>query len=273
MDLNELEGKGIAKPKKVEKPKEIEQPHKEPEPQIVNERSPMLATGRRYDDWMIILKLSVVLALLVGMILGGVGGFFVGKVIYQGTSVGTLPENSNGTNDSANSIYSQFDYETMYINKKQNITIESFYSDDEERFFAMQLLGEKLPELTYITSEYVEKKVSDLGNGRYIIELVEPDCAFCNKMISVVDNYRETENAMQILTLSIKDGNIDAFNTKGENAFHLVNKDTETDDFVGMIVWVPTFLYVENGEIKHVTFGLMDDAEAINKNIDIAFNQ
>lgn len=273
MDINELEGKGINKPKKIETPKEVER-KREPEPQIINDRSPMLATGRRYDDWILILKLSVVLAVLVGMIIGGVGGFFIGKAIYQGTgAVGTLPENNNNTENPTDSIYSQFEYETMYINKKQNITIESFYADDEERFFAMQLLGEKLPELTYITSDNVEKKVADLGNGRYIIELVEPDCAFCNKMITVVDGYRETENALNILTLSIKDGDISAFNAKGENAFHLINKDTETNDFVGMIVWVPTFLYVENGEIKHVTFGLMDDAAAINKNIDIAFNQ
>ena len=65
--------------------------------------------------------------------------------------------------------------------------------------------------------------------------------------------------------MSIKDGDISAFNTKGENAFHLVNKDDSTNNLLELIVWVPTFLYVEKGKIQLVTFRLMDDAEEINK--------
>ena len=270
MDLNELENKNIVKEKK---------PNSKPSNSViasecVSEKSQQSVSQRRHDDWMLILKLSVILGVLVGILLGGVGGFFIGKAIYQDKTIntGNNTTNNSGTSNQ-DSIYSQFDYASMWINKNKGVSIESFYADDEERFFAMQLIGQKLPELKYLDSSEAERSIKDLGDGKYILEIVEPDCAYCNKMISIVDTYRETENSLKVLTLSIKDGDLAAFNTKGENAYHLVNKDDKTNDLVELIVWVPTFLYVENGEVKHVTFGLMDDAEEINKNIDIAFNQ
>lgn len=268
MDLNELENKNIVKEKKADSAKQLDSNT----PRITNEHKETGFVGRRYEDWMLILKLSVILGVLVGILLGGIGGFFIGKTIYQNkVAAGTVNNATNNNNEDP--LYSQFDYASMWINKNKGVSIESFYADDEERFFAMQLLGLKLPELKYLDSTEAEKSIKDLGDGKYIIEFVEPDCAYCNKMITVVDDYRKTENALNILTLSIKDGDITAFNKEGENAFHLINKDEITNDLVELIVWVPTFLYVENGEVKHVTFGLMDNAEEVNKNIDIAFNQ
>ena len=268
MDLNELENKSIVKEKKPEQPKQ-----QEASVRVTNDYKSNETTGRRYEDWMLILKLSVILGVLVGILLGGVSGFFIGKAIYQNKVINAGSVNTGTNTDDQNSIYSQFDYASMWINKNKGVSIESFYADDEERFFAMQLIGAKIPELKYLKADESEQNIKDLGEGRYIIEFVEPDCAFCNKMITVVDDYRKTENALTVLTLSIKDGDITAFNKEGENAFHLINKDDVTNDLVELIVWVPTFLYVENGEVKHVTFGLMDNAEEINKNIDIAFNQ
>ncbi len=269
MDLNELENKNISKEKKSEQPKQADLSASH----VTNDRKDSGFTSRRYEDWMLILKLSVILGVLVGILLGGVSGFFIGKAIYQNKVVDAGSVNTGNNNNNNNDLYSQFDYASMWINKNKGVSIESFYADDEERFFAMQLLGLKLPELKYLNAEESETSIKDLGEGRYIIEFVEPDCAYCNKMITVVDGYRKTENALNVLTLSIKDGDISAFNKEGNNAFHLINKDEITNDLVELIVWVPTFLYVENGEVKHVTFGLMDNAEEINKNIDIAFNQ
>ncbi len=181
-------------------------------------------------------------------------------------------KSENNEIDEHNSIYSQFDYASMWINKNKGVSIESFYADDEERFFAMQLIGTVLPKLKYLDSDEHENTINNVFASKYIIWFIEPDGAYCNKMITIVDAYRETENALPVIGLSIKDGDITAFNKEGENAFHLVNKDDVTNDLVELIVWVPTFLYVENGKVQLVTFGLMDDAKEINKNIDIAFN-
>ena len=66
---------------------------------------------------------------------------------------------------------------------------------------------------------------------------------------------------------------ITAFNKKGENTYMLINKDSETDSLMDLVVWVPTILYVEKGEVKLVTFGLLENAQEIQTNADIAFNR
>lgn len=262
MNVNELENKDLVSEKPESKPKEPKQPKQQPETQTI-----MLT--RSLADWNTILRLSVILALLVGIVLGSVAGFFIGKGIYQGT--GTTQQQQQGTEDE-DSIYSQYDYTKFVINAEKNVTIESFYADDEERFFAMQLIGEKIPDFKYLNAAEEELKVSSLGKDKYIIEFLEPDCAFCNATIEVMDEYRKTENAMDVIGLSIKDGDISKFNKDGETTFMLVNKDSETSEIVDLVMWVPTFLYIENGEIVLVTFGKINSVEDFQKNIDIAFN-
>lgn len=261
MNVNELESKDLVNDKPEAKAKEPKQPKQSSENQSI-----MLT--RSLADWNTILRLSVVLALLVGIVLGSVVGFFVGKGIYQGT--GTTEQTQ--PNEDEDSIYSQYDYTKFVINAEKNVTIESFYADDEERFFAMQLIGEKIPDFKYLNAAEEEFKISELGKDKYIIEFLEPDCAFCNATIEVMDSYRKTENAMDVVGLSIKDGDISKFNKDGETTFMLVNKDADTKEIVDLVMWVPTFLYIENGEIVLVTFGKINSVEDFQKNIDIAFN-
>ena len=52
-------------------------------------------------------------------------------------------KSENNEIDENNSIYSQFDYSQFVINQEKNITIQNFYNDDEERFYAMQLIGKE----------------------------------------------------------------------------------------------------------------------------------
>lgn len=261
MNVNELESKDLVNDKPEAKEKEPKQPKQSAENQSI-----MLT--RSLADWNTILRLSVVLALLVGLVLGSVVGFFVGKGIYQGT--GTTEQTQ--PNENEDSIYSKYDYTKFVINAEKNVTIESFYADDEERFFAMQLIGEKIPDFKYLNTAEEELKISELGKDKYIIEFLEPDCAFCNATIEVMDSYRKTENAMDVVGLSIKDGDISKFNKDGETTFMLVNKDADTKEIVDLVMWVPTFLYIESGEIVLVTFGKINSVEDFQKNIDIAFN-
>ena len=268
MDLEELEVKGV-KPEKS-KPKEAKNNEVQPTEQVANvltQTQPIVIT-RTATDWRLILKLSIVLSLLIGFLLGSVGGFFIGKSIYQNTSTQT----NDGGSGQQESIYSQYDYTQFVINADKNITIQSFYNDDEERFFAMQLIGAKLPELKYLNSANEELSLTDLGDGKYILEFLEPDCAYCNKMITTVDAYRAIEGSLNVIGLSIKEGDISNFNKQGEHTFKLINKDEKTDDLVELIVWVPTFMYIENGTIKLVTFGNMKNVEEFQKNVEIAFN-
>lgn len=270
MDLNELEYK---ENDKKECSKAIESNDSNEAPTIKLQETKPLDTVpyvRSRTDWMLILKLTAALAAVIGILVGLVAGFFVGKLVYENKNSQSVIEGDDSTEEP---IYDQFDYSKIVINESQNVTVESFYTDNQERFYAMQLIGSKVPELKYLDAEDKELSIKDLGEERYIIEFLEPNCAYCNKMITTVDAYRETENAYKLIGLSIKSGDISKFNTKGENTYMLINKDSETDSLIDLVVWVPTFLYVENGEIKLVSFGLLDNAEELQKNADIAFNR
>jgi hypothetical protein len=230
------------------------------EPSVVNERS--------RADWLLILNLTAALSVVIGILVGLICGFFVGKLVYEGRSQTEQTDNNEET-----SMYDQFDYSKIVINEEQNITIQSFYDDNQERFYAMQLIGTKIPELKYLNSEEQEMSIKDLGEDRYIIEFIEPNCAYCNKMITIMDAYRQMENSYKLIGLSIKSGDITKFNEQSENTYMLINKDADTDNLVDLVVWVPTILYVEKGEIKLVTFGLLENAEEVQKNANIAFNR
>lgn len=264
MDFNELENKELnTTPKQKAEPK---QP-KEQEVAIPPQQAYQLMS-RSPQDWKLILKLSVILALLGGLFVGSIIGFFTGKAIFQQTVV--TQQQQQDTEGTENSIFSQFDYSKIVINEDKNVTVENFYTDDEERFYAMQLIGQSIPDLSYTDTEENTFNIKDLDDDQYIIEFIEPDCTFCNGMISLVDEYRAKENSINVIGLSIKEGDISAFNKEGETSFMIVNDDEskKIDDY---IAWVPTFMYVENGTIKLVYFGRMD-METFEKNIDIAFN-
>lgn len=223
---------------------------------------------RSTRDWMLITKLIAALSVCVGLILGLIAGFIVGRA----TSTTPSTEGEGSTNE-GNSIYSQYDYSQFVINGEKGITIENFYSDDEERYYAMALIGSKIPTIKYLNAAGEELTTESLGNGRYIIEFLEPDCSFCQSMIDVMDEYRQTENSVPVIGLSIKNGDLsNTFNKKEENSFILVNKDTATDTLVNQIAWIPTFLYIENNEIKLVSFGVLT-ADEITENISIAFTE
>ena len=266
MDLKELENRNI-ETREQKQPSKKEPSKKEPN-SIPNNFNNNHGTSRSNNDWMLILKLSVVLALLVGLFIGSVAGFFIGKSMFQGTQT-TEPNDQTSTEDD---IFSQFDYSKIVINADKNITVDNFYEDNEEKFYAMQVIGTKLPELTYTDSSDNSYSTKDLGDGKYILEFIEPDCAFCNGMIETVDEYRAKENSINVIGLSIKSGDISAFNKVSETSFMLSNKDDEaTKSLVDFVVWVPTFMYIEDGTIKLISYGRMD-AEEFEKNIDIAFN-
>lgn len=265
MNLDELENRGLKSNKKESKPHEAEQETVELETtDNVQESSESPVVERTASQWKTILKLSVILSLLIGLLLGSIFGVLLGKSLF-------LKECPQNTDDGKESIYSQYDYTQFVINAEKNITIDNFYNNDEEKFYAMQIIGKTVPDLKYLDGEN-EVQISSLGKDRYIIEFVEPDCAFCNKMIDTVDGYRATENALDVIGLSIKAGDLSNFNKTATHTFHIINKDEDTNNLVKLIAWVPTFIYVENGTIQLVTFGNMKGVEDFQTNVDIAFN-
>lgn len=270
MNLNELEYKGPKKPVTEIVADDVNDTDMQQEVVKTNPVEDM-STGRSRADWILILKLVAALSVVIGILVGMVPGFFVGKLVYEGKTV----QNSDGggSNTGETSIYDQFDYSKIVINASKNVTVESFYEDNEERFYAMQIIGTEMPELKYLDAADKELSIKDLGEERYIIEFIEPNCAYCNKMIDIIDAYRATDNAYNLLGMSIKSGDISKFNKNGEHTYMLINKDDKTDALVDLVVWVPTIIYVEKGEIKLVTFGLLDSAADIQKNADIAFNR
>ena len=261
MDLNELEFRKL--PPDELKPKEeltVEESNGE-DGMESEDRAPKSSK----ISYKTLFKLSIVLALLVGLLVGLIGGIYLGRFVYK------CPTDGNGGTTADDSIFSQFDYSSMIIDVEKNITIENFYDDNEERYYAMQWIGMELPELEYVNSKGETVKLADLGQGKYIIEFMEPTCTFCNGMIDMVDQYRETEGAVPVIGLSIKDGDLSNFNKNNENTFTLVNKTVTTKQLVSMIVWVPMFVFVEDGRVKLVSFGNMEGVETMQEYVDLAF--
>ena len=134
MDLKELENRNIEKQEpKQTTPKEPKQIKNSSTNQSYN-------SSRSNNDWMLILRLSVILALLVGLFIGSISGFFIGKAMFQGTQT-TTPNDKISTNDD---IFSQFDY--------SKIIIKNFSGEKEQKnrttFYVVLLL--QLAEIPYI---------------------------------------------------------------------------------------------------------------------------
>ena len=217
---------------------------------------------RSNGDWALIVKLVAALSASVGLILGLVCGFAVGRFTSP-----TIPVEE----DTELSIYDQYDYTQFVINEDQNITIDTFYLDSQEKYYAMNLIGTEIPTLNYLNSEGEAITTEFLRDGNYIIEFLEPTCAFCQSMIKDLDEYRSKDSSLPVIGLSIEDGDLSKFNKEAENSFVLIQKDDETENLVDKIAWIPTFVYVSNGTIKLVSFGVLS-AEELEENINVAFN-
>ena len=166
----------------------------------------------------------------------------------------------------------QYDYSKFIINEKKGVTIADLYHDDEERYNAMMLIGQRIPELQYVDSKDQTIELRNLGQSRYILEFVQPTCNWCKGMVDMLNEYRATENAYSVIGLSIVDGDMSPFNKENETTFRLKRKDETTNQFTDTIPWVPTFLFVENGNIRFVSFGNIESLEKFQEYIDLAFN-
>lgn len=206
-----------------------------------------------------IIAIGLIASFLVGLLGGGIGGFMVARDIYNKEK---KPE----------SEFSQYDYSKFIINEKKGITIADLYYDDEERYNAMLLIGQRIPELQYVDSKDQTIELKNLGQDRYVLEFVQPTCNWCKGMVDMLNEYRATENACTVIGLSIIDGDMSPFNKTSETTFRLKRKDETTNQFADTIPWVPTFLFVENGTVRFVSFGNIESLEKFQEYIDLAFN-
>lgn len=208
-----------------------------------------------------VLILSVVLSFTLGLI----GGYFYGEHRAEtriSASAGLIvPGNTGnqGNQDSQNSqnnqVVESVDYSKYVINEKYNVTIDNFYADAESKQYASYLIGKAMPTFEWKTSDGTVEKTSDFGSGKYIVEIFSPTCTYCQSSIPVVDAFREANPDIPLVSLTTMDGDTAAFNEAGENAFRMDTVSNEANDVLNYIPWIPTFLYVENGEIQLVTFG------------------
>lgn len=214
------------------------------------------------NGWKKILALSVVLAFLIGVFCGALSGFLIARKLY----------NTKDPSEQLNDEYSKYDYSQFIINEAKGITIADLYADNEERYWAMQFIGMKMPELKYVNSKSEVLSTSVYKDGSYILEIVQPNCNYCKGMVPLMNEYRNMENSLPLIGLSIRDGDLSVFNEAGETTFVMMQKDATTKEFWDMIQWVPMFVYVKNGEIKYVSFGNLNGMEELQKQLDIAFN-
>ena len=208
-----------------------------------------------------LIAVALIFSFLLGLLGGGIGGFMVARDIYN-----------KDVKPDSDSVFSQYDYSKFMINEKKGITIADLYYDDEERYNAMLLIGQRVPELQYVDSNEQTIELRNLGQSRYVLEFVQPTCNWCKGMVDMLDEYRATENAVTVVGLSIVDGDMSVFNKQSENTFRLKRKDETTNQFADTIPWVPTFLYIENGTIRFVSFGNIESLEKFQEYIDLAFN-
>ena len=226
-----------------------------------------------------ILILSILLSFTVGMI----GGYFIGESRAE-TRVGNYVTNNTGNqgnqssqgntdNQGSSTVQESVDYSQYVINADKGVTVENFYSDAETKQYAAQLIGMKMPTITWTTSGGKEHSNADFGDGPYIIEIFSPTCMYCNASIEHVDAFREANPNIPLVSITTETGDISAFNTTGENAFSITNIDTSFNSVLNYIPWIPAFLYVENGNIKLVTYGGINDQAEIVKYGEVVFRQ
>jgi len=222
-----------------------------------------------------ILILSVILSFTLGII----GGYLIGEArtenrISESAITITQPNNSgNQSSGDDTNIQQSVDYSKYVINQKKNVTVENFYGDAESKMYASQLIGSAMPNIPWEDSLGVKHSNADFGAEKYILEIFSPTCGYCNASIPVVDKFRESHSEIPVISLTTDTtGDISAFNASGENAFVWKDINQENSTIMNYIPWIPTFLYIENGEVQLVTYGGVNEGDLENY-IDIAFNK
>ena len=231
-----------------------------------------------------VLSLSVVISLLLGLI----GGFFIGESrvenryeeliangIYSVPSVGSDNQGNSANNqdnqqNSEKDVFSSYDYTDFSINSKE--TIQSYYKDNETRYYAMNIIGKEIPDFNWVDSQNVTHKISEIAesNDKFIVELLSTTCGYCNASAAEIDKYRENSGNI-VVSLALDDGDLTNFNQAGEYAWHLENEsDSAVNAILQNVPWIPTFLYVEDGVIKLVEFGGVKEAD-IEASWNVAF--
>lgn len=202
--------------------------------------------GRSSSDWVLLIRLGCSLSACIGLILGLILGFVGGRL-----TASTAEEPTTEV-----SIYDQYDY-TRFVINSDGTTIDDVYKTSEEKFHAMNIIGTQVPTLSYIDQNEETFTTEALNEGSYIIELMEPTCAYCKKMVDVVSEYTAIEGSVPVIGLSLAEGSLKSFNTEDtETYFHLIQKDDKTKAFVDdHVVWIPTFVFVSNGTVKLVAYG------------------
>jgi thiol-disulfide isomerase/thioredoxin len=238
--------------------------------------------GDNYTKQKNIVPMSVfVLSIILGFIIGGILGYILGENIatsrYSSSIISSV-KSSNNTNtsdsDSTNKNTSstskpKVDYTKYVINQSKNVTVENFYSDEETKGYAANVIGKSIPNLTWNDKNKKSHNISELGD-KYIIEFFNPTCQYCLKSATEVDKYRKSVK-YKIVSLTSDSGDMSPFNKTGENAFMMTSSDSDTAQLMENIPYIPCFLYVQNGKIKLMTFGAVDEA-TLTKNSEIAFN-
>ncbi len=174
-------------------------------------------------------------------------GISIGPILNSGhsdeiESPSEIPEVEDDTR-------SEFD---IPITKDGSITIDSFYSDYEEKVYAKNVIGTKMPYFEF-DKNGMNLSNNDLGD-QYIIEFFGTSCPYSQASIPAVDNFREN-HSIPVIGLTISNGDLSAFNENGEHSFYFSDWSQEFDSFFQNFPWVPSFVYVEDGVIKLVTNG------------------
>ena len=226
----------------------------------------------------IIFIMAIVLAFIVGGILGCIIGVkttenkysdkFLSSSIGTGKNESSNPAASSNSASSTTSSAPAVDYTKYIINAKKKVTVDNFYSDDETKGYAVNVIGTSMPKFTWKTDDNKEHSTEELGK-QYIIELISPTCQYCQQSISGVDNFRKKVK-YKVVSLTTEDGDLSKFNKSGKNTFKITNNDSSTAKLMENIPYIPSFLYVQNGTIKLITFGEVDET-ALQQNADVAF--
>lgn len=213
-----------------------------------------------------VLALSVVISLLVGLI----GGYFFGesrtaKQYEARISAGVYNKDSSQGNNNVtpDPTTSENPYAGDYTQFKINDTetVQSYYTDDETRYYASQLIGNALPDFKWTDSAGVEHSTAEYSEGRYILEFFSSTCAYCNNSASEVDKYRES-SGNTVISLCFDTGDLSNFNQTGEHAWTLKNQsDADAQEILNFIPWIPCFMYVEDGTVRLVSYGGTTEAQ------------
>jgi thiol-disulfide isomerase/thioredoxin len=216
----------------------------------------------------------LILSIILSFVLGIITGFFVGENRAESRLSNLVLNNNTGNQNNQNDQTPEptEDFSKYVINEAKNITIDNFYQDAETKSYAKNLIGKEMPRLTWKDSDGIEHSTDEYGD-KYIVELFGTNCPYCISTVPEVDKFREANPDIKIVALtpdSYEPGGLDQFNQAGEHSFYWELKDAGSDLLMSNMPWVPGFIFVQNGQIKLVSFGGTDVA-TLEGYADIAF--